>query len=224
MVVRISCSKVLCQIVYSQLTGDKVMCQASSDELKKFGLTASLTNYSAAYATGLLLARRLLSQTQLEKLYPGQQTVDGEYFSVEENVNERRPFKAILDVGLTYTTVGNRVFGALKGATDGGLYVPHNTKKFPGFSKEGDNTTYDAKVHRDRIFGVHVDNYMTQLKEDSPEDFALQFSKVSKCLEQNKVKSMEALLTKVHAEIRKNPAGSKKAVAKNPKRDHKKYH
>jgi len=66
--------------------------------------------------------------------------VDGEYYSVEENVNERRPFKAILDVGLTYTTVGNRIFGALKGATDGGLYVPHNTKRFPGYTKDGDST------------------------------------------------------------------------------------
>lgn len=162
--------------MYSQLTGDKVLAQANSAELKKFGLTCSLTNYSAAYATGLLLARRILAQTQLEKLYPGQQTVDGEYYSVEENVNERRPFKAILDVGLTYTTVGNRVFGALKGACDGGLYVPHSTKKFPGFTKDQDSSSYDAKVHRDRIFGCHVDNYMTSLKEDSPEDFALQFS------------------------------------------------
>jgi len=36
------------------------MCQANSLELKRFGLTAGLTNYSAAYATGLLCARRIL--------------------------------------------------------------------------------------------------------------------------------------------------------------------
>jgi hypothetical protein len=30
-------------------------------------------------------------------------------------------------------------------------------------------------------------------------------------------------MTKVHAEIKKNPAAVKKAAAKNPKRDHKKY-
>jgi large subunit ribosomal protein L5e len=42
------------------MNGDVVLCSAESDELKRFGVTAGLTNYSAAYCTGLLLARRLL--------------------------------------------------------------------------------------------------------------------------------------------------------------------
>jgi hypothetical protein len=37
----------------------------------------------------------------------------GEDFSVEPS-DERRPFRALLDVGLLRTTTGNRVFGALK--------------------------------------------------------------------------------------------------------------
>jgi len=37
----------------------------------------------------------------------------GEDFSVEPD-DERRPFRALLDVGLVRTTTGNRVFGALK--------------------------------------------------------------------------------------------------------------
>jgi len=74
----------------------------------------------------------------MDKFYTGAEKVDGEYYSSESLELDRRPFKAVLDVGLTYTTVGNRVFGALKGATDGGLYVPHNTKRFPGFKSEGD--------------------------------------------------------------------------------------
>ena len=66
-----------------------------------------------------------------------------------------------MDVGLAYTTVGNKVFGAMKGAVDGGLNIPHNHKRFPGFTKNADKEeTYDAAVHRERIFGVHVDNYM----------------------------------------------------------------
>ena len=44
---------------------------------------------------------------------------------------DRRPFKAVLDVGLKRTTVGSRVFGVLKGAADGGLHIPHSTKRFP---------------------------------------------------------------------------------------------
>ena len=37
----------------------------------------------------------------------------GEDFTVEPS-DERRPFRALLDVGLIRTTTGNRVFGALK--------------------------------------------------------------------------------------------------------------
>jgi large subunit ribosomal protein L5e len=42
------------------LKGDRVLASADSYELKRFGLTAGLSNYPAAYATGLLVARRLL--------------------------------------------------------------------------------------------------------------------------------------------------------------------
>lgn len=43
----------------------------------------------------------------------------GEDYNVEEG-DEKRPFRALLDVGLVRTTTGNRVFGALKVK----LYVP----------------------------------------------------------------------------------------------------
>jgi large subunit ribosomal protein L5e len=39
--------------------------------------------------------------------------VTGEDFNVEEGEG-KRPFRALLDVGLVRTTTGNRVFGALK--------------------------------------------------------------------------------------------------------------
>ena len=60
LVVRRTVSKIITQIIYSNMNGDVVLCAAESDELKRFGLNAGLTNYSAAYSTGLLLARRLL--------------------------------------------------------------------------------------------------------------------------------------------------------------------
>merc|ERR1712146_500775 len=50
-------------------------------------------------------------------------------------MGEKRPFKALLDVGIARTTTGARVFGALKGACDGGLNVPHTVKRFPGYTK-----------------------------------------------------------------------------------------
>lgn len=165
--VRITSGKVICQIIYATLKGDRVVCAADSSELKRFGLTTGLTNYASAYATGLLLARRLLKTLKMDKFYEGSKKIDGEYFDVADKENpERRPFYAILDIGLTTSTVGNKVFAALKGACDGGLHIPHNNKRFPGFSVVEKVDKYDAKVHRDRIFGVHVDKYMALLKKE----------------------------------------------------------
>ena len=59
---------------------------------------------------------------------------DGEDFSVEPS-ESRRPFRALLDVGLIRTTTGNCVFGAQKGTLDGGLDIPHSEKRFAGFSR-----------------------------------------------------------------------------------------
>jgi len=88
---------------------------------------------------------------------------DGEDFNVEQKEQERKPFKAVLDVGLTRTTTGNKVFAALKGACDGGLNIPHSAKRFPGYKVTDKGENYNAKLHRERIFGVHVDKYMKTL-------------------------------------------------------------
>jgi len=159
---------VICQIVYATIQGDVSFIRADSSELKKWGLTAGLTNYAAAYATGLLVARRLLKKVGLDKTYAGNGKVDGEDYTVEKDHKEgtRKPFKAILDVGLTRTTTGNKVFAALKGACDGGLNVPHSTRRFPGYKSGDKGESYNAKVHRERIFGNHVDKYIKLVKKD----------------------------------------------------------
>jgi len=108
----------------------------------------------------------------MHELYPGAKKVDGEDYDVDkERKEERRPFKACLDVGLIRTTTGNRVFGVLKGACDGGLHIPHSTKRFPGYTHSEKSETYNAKVHRERIFGLHVDKYIKNLKKESAEDY-----------------------------------------------------
>lgn len=60
------------------------------------------------------MARRLLKKLGLDELYPGNEEATGEDYNVEEAGDEKRPFTALLDVGLARTTTGNRVFGALK--------------------------------------------------------------------------------------------------------------
>jgi len=216
LVTRLTCSRVICQVIYATIQGDRVLAAADSRELKRFGLEAGLTNYAACYATGLLVARRLLNKTGLDKLYAGAKKVDGEDYDVENDHkgNERRPFKAVLDVGLTRTTTGARIFGCLKGACDGGLHVPHSTKRFPGFSKEGNKETYNAKVHRERIFGLHVEKYMKHLQSTDKEAYTRQFSKWDANLKKSGVTSIEKLYTKIHDEIRKNPAAPAKKEKK----------
>lgn len=49
----------LFQIAYAKIEGDQIVCAAYSHELPKYGITVGLTNYAAAYCTGLLLARRV---------------------------------------------------------------------------------------------------------------------------------------------------------------------
>jgi large subunit ribosomal protein L5e len=211
--------KVICQIIYATLTGDRILCQATSCELKKYGLEAGLTNYAATYCTGLLLARRLLKQVGMDSLYQGIPKVTGEAYDVSQKPNEeRRPFKAVMDVGLIRTTNGNKVFGALKGACDGGLYIPHSTKRFPGFKKTADGESYDAKKHRERIFAGHVDKYMKELKK-TEEAYKRQFNLWDACLKKNAVDTCEKLFTKIHDAIRKNPDFVKKAKKDKPKRD-----
>jgi ribosomal protein L18 len=135
LVVRRTNQRIIVQVIYSTIEGDKTLVSADSYELRRFNIHAGLTNYAAAYATGLLTARRLLSLKNIgmDAIYEGQTKIDGELYSVQDHLKDRRPFKAFLDVGLTRTTTGNRVFGALKGACDGGLYIPHNEKRFPGY-------------------------------------------------------------------------------------------
>jgi large subunit ribosomal protein L5e len=234
LVVRRTCTKFISQIIYSTMTGDRVLCAAESDELKNHGVTAGLTNYSAAYCTGLLLARRLLKQVGLADMYKANTDVTGDYYNVDDDIQDKRPFKALLDVGINRTTTGARVFGCLKGACDGGLNVPHKTKRFPGYqrsrvekvtNKRGKSTDtekveaqFNAKVHRDRIFGNHVTAYMNLLKKEDSEKFKRQFSRWEKNLAAAKVKTCEDLYKKVHAAIVANPDRKKKDGNKKPTR------
>lgn len=102
-----------------------------------------LTNYAAAYATGLLLARRHLQKLKMDSAYKGKENADGEYFDVEgEN-----PFTCVLDVGLARTTTGAKVFAVMKGFADGGVHIPHRFYSFL------DNLLYsnEMKIKRDPI-------------------------------------------------------------------------
>jgi large subunit ribosomal protein L5e len=199
--VRITNKDVICQIISSKIVGDFVLCAAYSHELPKYGMPVGLTNYAACYATGLLCARRLLQKLGMDEDYEGQTEVDGEMFEVEQE-GEKRPFTALLDVGLIRTTTGNKVFGALKGASDGGLKIPHSEKRFPGYDREGKD--FDAETHKKYIFAGHVAEYMELLEEEDPDRYQKQFAKYIE--EEIEGDALEEKWGEVHTAIREDPS------------------
>lgn len=104
LVVRRTLTKTIVQVAEYTPEGDRVLAQASSPELAKMGWTVSSSNVPAAYLTGLLAAKR----------------------AAEAGVEE-----AILDGGIGKPTNGGKVYSALQGALDGGLWVPHGEDVLP---------------------------------------------------------------------------------------------
>jgi len=117
MVVRRSNSDVLIQLVEFSREGDRTVLTCSARMLKEYGYELSFKSVPAAYLAGLLFGFRALAQGYDE---------------------------AVLDIGLTTSTKGGRVYAAVKGALDAGLYVPCDEGMFPE----------DA-----RLMGEHISNH-----------------------------------------------------------------
>lgn len=200
LVVRVTNKDIIAQVAYARLQGDVIICAAYAHELPRYGISVGLSNYSAAYATGLLVGRRILQKFGLDSMYDGQIEVDGDEFYEEADSGEKASFRCYLDTGLARTSTGARIFGVLKGAADAGLDIPHSPKRFPGFS----DGKLDASVHKKHIMGGHVAEYMDALEEENEEAFKRQFSRYIK----NGIDSegIEEMYTKAHAAIRADPA------------------
>lgn len=210
-VVRFTNKDIVAQIVHAKIKGDDVICAAYAHELKNYGITHGLTNYAAAYATGLLCARRVLNKLKIDKEFEGAKEATGAFAEVrtkkdDQGDDEKRfPFKAILDIGLARTTTGARIFGVMKGAVDGGVAIPHRPNRFPGFDKK--KGELNAKAHRDRIFGKHVADYLKMIKEKNDESNTIFTSMIKAGITPE---SIEGIYKKAHAAIRANPVAAKK--------------
>lgn len=171
LVVRFTNQKVICQIVKAYTIGDQIITSASSDELKKYGLKVGFSNYSAAYATGLLVARRALIANNLI------------------NNDEIKPYQVFLDIGMKRNTKGSRCYAALKGAVDGGLLIPHNAERiFHHIEEDGSvenqdsdsSTSFNSKTLFNRIHGKTVADYMRFLKDKDENKYNQHFSQYIK--------------------------------------------
>lgn len=207
LVVRFTNKDITVQVVYSKINGDYILSAAYSHELPRYGIKVGLTNWSAAYAVGLLAARRVLKKLGLDSKYEGNTNIDGSKYDVEEmEGGGPRPFKAYLDVGLRRTTTGARVFGVLKGAADGGIYIPHSENRFPGYDAEAKKL--DPELLRKYIYGGHVGEYMEELQENDEEAYKKHFAKFIE--EEIGPDDLEEMYQKAHEAIRADPTPEKK--------------
>ena len=116
-VVRVSNTRVTCQMVNWSAGGDMgVASVTGSDLTKKYDWPAdfSLKSVPACYLAGFALGKEAISKGCTE---------------------------AVLDIGLAGSTVGGRVFSALKGMIDAGMEIPHSEVVLP---------------EDDRINGEHI--------------------------------------------------------------------
>ncbi len=121
-VVRKTNKCIIAQVVVSKGAQDFIKLAAVSSELKGYGWPSpqygSLKSVPAAYLTGVLLADRIK-------------------FS-KSGIND-----AILDIGLSRSTKGSRLYAVAKGLADGGVRVRCSQDMFPS---------------QERIEGKHMKN------------------------------------------------------------------
>lgn len=132
-VVRKSLKNLQASIVEYNAEGDKVLLTVNSNTLSRFGWKGGNGNLPSAYLIGMIAGKK----------------------SIEKGVKE-----AILDLGLSNSVRGSRLYAALAGAVDAGLKIPFNPKVLP---------------QKDRISGVHIARYANLLKNDKTK-FELRFS------------------------------------------------
>jgi large subunit ribosomal protein L5e len=201
LVVRFTNTDIIVQIIYAKIEGDYILTVAYAHELPKYGIKIGLTNWAAAYTTGLLAARRVLTKLGLADKYEGVTEPDGKICPIEALDDAPRPFKAFLDVGLKRTSTGSKVFAVLKGASDGGIFIPHSENRFPGYDAE--SKKLDSEVLRKYIYGGHVADYMRLLQDEDDDKYKRQFSKFIEA--GVSADDLEDIYKEAHAKIRANP-------------------
>jgi len=139
LVVRSSNKYVYAQVTSPATSGDRVLTSASSKELAAFGWTLGSASIPASYLVGYLTGLRAVS---------------------------RGIPSAILNMGLTAPTKGNRAFAVMGGAVEAGLKVPRQEDVMPS---------------KDRLYGRHIAEYVKKLREAAtPEARSVHFSRISK--------------------------------------------
>ncbi|ORD93052.1 RL5B [Enterospora canceri] len=145
----------------------------------------------------MLCGRRALAANDLDKQFVTKTDV-GAFEETESPIEERRAYKVFQDIGLARATKGAKVFIAMKGASDSGLFIPHSPSKFVGW----DGEDLQAEELANRIFMKENCSYMEHLKENDEEKYKLQFGGyVAKKIEPGSIEAIyKNALKKIGAE------------------------
>lgn len=160
-VVRVSNKEITVQVTKSEIEGDYVLANASSQELKaKYSWKASGKNIPAAYLIGYIAGKKAL----------------GAGIGI-----------ANLDMGLKRATSGNKIFAVVQGANDAGLEIPVDSDVVP--SQEAMNGQVIAEyaeniedpIEYERRFSVYLRRGLR------PEALPSHFDEVKTRIEENSV-------------------------------------
>ena len=140
-VVRVTNTQIIAQLVAFEPQGDRVLCTTQSSELKKLGWLYATKNVPAAYLTGLLFGVKALRQKQKE---------------------------GVLDIGFRQFMHGGRISAFAKGIIDAGMDIPVGEDIFPSEEKlQGKHIqdfmalqgkTNNAKDHNTKQFAQYFKN------------------------------------------------------------------
>lgn len=154
-VVRKSLRHIVVQFVKAEIGGDKTLSFTKSTELRKYGWEYNCGNIPAAYLTGFLAGLK----------------------AIRNNINE-----AILDIGPQRSTKGGRIYAALKGILDVGVWIPHSEEILPS---------------PERLLGKHIEHFATELKERDIDYYSKQFNQyISKKLDPAKISEQFIMVIK----------------------------
>ncbi|MBI4152075.1 50S ribosomal protein L18 [Candidatus Woesearchaeota archaeon] len=147
LVVRLTNTQVLAQVVNFTLTGDKTIAAATGSDLRKLGWKYSTKNMPAAYLTGFLIGKRAIKKGCTE---------------------------SVLDTGNVSPIHKGRFYAFLKGALDAGFQVPFNSQK-DIFAEEKRITGKHIAEHAPKLQGKSG-QYAQYLKSGAlPENISEQF-------------------------------------------------
>ena len=155
LVVRLSNQRIIAQIVEFHSKGDLVKVEANSSYLKNLGWSYSFKNTSAAYLTGLLIAKKAIKSGYRE---------------------------AIMDTGFFTVLKGSRIFAFLRGALDGGLSIPHGEDKaiFPSDERiSGKHIKDYFAIHSKEPGSRQTQRFTKYLKNNAqPDKIDVKFSEI----------------------------------------------